>query len=137
MYRLDFVLTAREGNGAPSETAFVLNLPEHEPGEMMVGQNVRLEQTREVHGTVPPGGVALSGFRQDVGTKVKASYKLAGGDLLVAFTVELTAMQSPTSIGRVFAVGHALAVPGRPTMITKLDDSRRKIDLTVTPTKLR
>lgn len=125
IYRLDFVLTDAAPGAAPVTTSFTLTLPELETGEVMVGENVSL---------TPPSGPPL---RQDVGTRVKAIVRSVGNDVLVEAHVEMSASDLPTSVRKLTSVGSAFASSGKPALVAKLDDPHRRVELTVTPTKVR
>jgi hypothetical protein len=129
VYRFDFVLTASDGSSAPTRTAFTLNLPEHEKGDVHVGMNAQLSPS-------PPGtygGVA----RADVGTRVMAQFHPSGDDLLLDVTVEMSSPAPPSNILKASVRGNALVSPGKSSLVTMLEDAHRHYELTVTPTKLR
>jgi hypothetical protein len=132
VYRLDFVLTAKEGPAVSPATSFTLTLAEGSHGEVVIGRNVALSSA--VAG--PAGGGAAPSARQDVGLKVKAQYRAVGDDLLFEITTELSALEPPSTVRKVVASGNALATPGKAALVLALDDDKRHYELTVTPTKL-
>ena len=138
VYRFDFVLTTIEGNGSPSNTSFTLNLQDGERGEMVVGKNVALYTAPPAAGPTAAAGPAFVGSpRQDVGMKVLAVFRTQGDDVLLDVNVELSTFDPPSTIRKVVARGNALASPGKPAIVTTLDDDHKRYQLTVTPTKLR
>ena len=132
VYRFDFVLTATDASGAPSTTAFTLNLQEADRGEVVIGKNVAL--------SAPPvaGSPSVASPRQDVGIKVAASFRMAGDDVLLDVITEMSAFDPATlSIRKLVARGNSLASAGKSTLVATIDEEHRKVQLTVTPTKLR
>jgi hypothetical protein len=135
VYRLDFVLTTTEGANTQS-TSFTLNLSEYDKGEVHVGKNVALS-TSNGTGTAGSGGTSGGSVRMDVGTKVAASFRSVGDDILLDVAVEMSAFDPPTTIRKVTEKGGAIAPAGKTTLVTSLDDDHKHYQLTVTPTKLR
>lgn len=125
VYRLDFVLTAHDGAGAPKSTAFTLNLEEGDQGEVLVGHNVPL--------SVSATGMAP---RQDVGLRVRAHYFERGDALMLAVDTEMSALDAPSDIRKIVARDDALAPVGKPTLVASLDDEAKHYQLSVTPTRL-
>ena len=140
VYRFDFVLTSNEGSATPSSTSFTLNLEDGQKGEMLVGKNVPISPA-PIAPTLPPAGSAhLGGFgapRQDVGTKVLASFRAQGDDVLLDVSIEMSTFDPPSTIRKVVARGNALASLGKPALVTTLDDDHKRYQLSVTSTKLR
>ncbi len=126
VYKLDFLLTSKEGATAQPPASFTLVLLEGNHGEVHVGKNVPLQ-------TTGPGPSP----RQDVGLKVKAQYRSVGDDVLLEITTEMSAQEGGGAIRKVSAQGNALASPGKPSLVVALDDDKKHYELTVTPTKLR
>jgi len=126
VYRLDFVLAARDAAGPPRNTAFTLNLEEGDQGEVLVGRNVPLVATTTM---VSP--------RQDVGLRVRAHYWVHDDDLLLAVDSEMSALEAPAEIRKIVARSDALAPVGKSTLVTSLDDDAKHYQLSVTPTRLR
>ena len=137
VYRFDFVLTTTEGNGSPSNTSFTLNLQDGERGEMVVGKNVALYATPSAGPNAAAGPAFVGSPRQDVGMKVVAMFRPQGDDVLLDVNVELSTLDQPSTIRKVVARGNALASPGKPAIVTSLDDDHKRYQLSVTPTKLR
>jgi hypothetical protein len=132
VYRFDFVLTATDASGAPTTTAFTLNLEEADRGEVVIGKNVAL--------SAPPaaGSPSVASARQDVGIKVAASFRMAGDDLLLDVITEMSAFDPSTlSIRKLVARGNSLASAGKSALVATIEEEHRKYQLTVTPTKLR
>jgi hypothetical protein len=134
VYRLDFVLTSKEGPAAAT-TSFSLTLEEGRHGEVLVGKNVPISSA------APPaaGGnaPAPASARQDVGLKVKAQYRATNDDLLFDIVTEMSTYDPPSTIRKVFVTGSVLAATGKPTLVMNLDDDRKHYELDVTPTKIR
>ncbi len=130
VYRLDFVLTTSEGTGAPSSTSFTLNLQELEKGEVVVGKNVVISPPS-------PGPNPGAGPRQDVGTKVVATFQTLGDDVILDVSVEMSTFDPPSTVRKMVTKGNALASAGKPSLVTSLEDEHKRYQLTVTPTKLR
>ncbi len=126
VYKLDFLLTSKEGTTAQPPASFTLVLLEGNHGEVHVGKNVPLQAT----GTGPSP-------RQDVGLKVRAQYRTVGDDVLLEISTEMSAQEGGGAIRKVSAQGNALASPGKPSLVVALDDDKKHYELTVTPTKLR
>jgi hypothetical protein len=133
VYRLDFILTTKEGPTVTPATSFTLHLVEGSHGEMVVGRNVTLSSGT---GTAPTALGAAPSARQDVGLKVKVHYRAVGEDLLFEVTTELSALEPPSTVRMVVATGNALATPGKAALVLALDDDKRHYELTVTPSKL-
>jgi len=138
VYRFDFVVTAVDGSNAPASTSFTLNLQERDKGEMVVGKNVPLSAPPPP----PPSGSgtpahSTGSARQDVGLKVAAGFWMVGDDLMLDVAIEMSAFEPPSTIRKVVAKGNALATPGKPSLVTTLEDDHKRYQLTVTPTKLR
>jgi len=131
VYRFDFVLTASDASGAPSTTTFTLNLQESERGEVVIGKNVALSAP------LPAGSPSIASARQDVGIKVAASFRMAGDDVDLEVSAEMSAFDPPTTIRKLVAKGNSLASAGKSALVTTIEDDHRKYQLTVTPTKLR
>jgi len=130
-YRFDFVVTANDGSAAPSSTSFTLNLQEGDKGEMTVGKNVPISPA-------PTSGSSTGAApRQDVGVKVVAVFHSMGDDVLLDVAVEMSTFDPPSTIRKVVAKGNALASPGKPALVTTLEDDHKRYQLMVTPTKLR
>jgi hypothetical protein len=138
VYRFDFVLATRDGNGGGSinaaPTAFTLTLEEGEKGELRIGKNVPL--------AAPPSALAktpacLASVRQDVGLKVSAQFRVSGELLLLDVTTDVSRMDAPSAITKVTAKGKALVAPNTSGVVATIDDDQTHYQLTVTPTKLR
>jgi hypothetical protein len=134
VYKLDFVLTAKEGGTASPATSFTLILEEGRSGDIHIGKNVALAQATAPTGAGP---AAFATPRQDVGLKVRAHYQLVGEDLLLDVTTEMSTQESPSTIRKIAAVGNALATAGKPSLVVAVDEDKKHYELTVTPTKLR
>ena len=131
-YRLDFVLTAMDG-AAPQTTSFSLTLGEHDRGDVHFGKNVLLTAAQPT-GTNPP----MPGPRQDVGVKVVATIgAVQGDDVTLDVSTEVSALEPPTTIRKISAMGEALATPGKSTVVAMLEEDKKRYQLSVTPTKLR
>lgn len=126
VYRLDFVLAARDAAGATRDTAFTLDLEEGNKGEVVVGRNIPLST-----GTNP------SAARRDVGLRVQARCFARGDDLVLDVDTEVSSSEPPSDIRKIVARGNALARPGRSTLVASVDDDGKHYQLNVTPTKLR
>jgi hypothetical protein len=132
VYRFDFVLTGTDAGGAPSTTAFTLNLQEAERGEVVIGKNVALSAPPA------PGSPSVASPRQDVGIKVAASFRMAGDDVVLDVITEMSAFDPSTlSIRKLVARGNSLASAGKSALVATIDEEHRKVQLNVTPTKLR
>ena len=125
IYRLDFVLAARDAAGPTRNTAFSLQLEEGDRGEVLVGRNVPLQATPT---TVAP--------RQDVGLRVQATCFARADDVFLDVNTEMSAFEAP-DIRKIVARGNALAAIGKSTIVTSLDDDAKHYQLSVTPTRLR
>ena len=132
VYKLDFVLTAKEGATA-TPTTFTLTLLEGNHGEVHIGKNVPLATAAPSTGA----GAGLGGPRQDVGLKVRVQYRTVGDDVLLEVSTELSALEGGGSIRKVTAQGNALASAGKASPVVSLDEDKKHYELTVTPTKLR
>jgi hypothetical protein len=136
VYRFDFVLSSADGTSPASSTSFTLNLQEYDKGEVVVGKNVALSPSPS-----PPGGPG-QGFgsaRQDVGVKVAASFRMAptGDDVILDVVTEMSTFEPPTTVRKMVMKGNAIASAGKSALVTTLDDDHKKLELRVTPTKLR
>ena len=69
--------------------------------------------------------------------KVKVFYRTVGDDILLEVATEMSAVEAPTTIRKVFAKSNALGKEGKPTLVVSLEDDHKRYDLNVTPTKLR
>jgi len=140
VYRFDFVLAANDGS-APggAGTTFSLVLQEAEKGEVVVGRNVSLATPPPPPPAGGPGPSIGSTARQDVGTKVAASFRMtsSGDDVILDVATELSTFEPPTSVRKMVMKGNAIATPGKPALVTTLDDDHKKLQLTVTATRLR
>ena len=125
VYRLEFVLSARDGTAAPKTTTINISLGEGDQGEVLVGHNVPL--------SVSPTGMAP---RQDVGLRVRAHYFERGDTLMLSVDTEMSALDAPSEIRKIVARDEALAPVGKPTLVASLDDDAKHYQLSVTPTKL-
>lgn len=143
VYRFDFVLTSTDGSSAPpgGGTTFSLVLQEADKGEVVLGKNVALSPSPSPSPSPPGGGAATPPWsaRQDVGMKVAASYRMtgAGDDVVLDVVTEMSTFEPPSSVRKMVMKGNAIAAPGKPALVTTLDDDHKKFQLTVTPTKLR
>jgi hypothetical protein len=136
VYRFDFGLTTNDGTGAPPTTSsFTLNLQEHDKGEVHVGKNVALSSAPPAAASGTTGGAG--GPRQDVGLKVAAEFHIVGDEPLLATSLEMSAFDPPSTIRKVVARGDALAVSGKPVLVTSLEEDHKRYQLTVTATKVR
>ncbi|MEO8876754.1 MAG: hypothetical protein ABI461_14270 [Polyangiaceae bacterium] len=128
VYRLDFVVASNNptsATGGPGAGAFTMTLEEGHPGEIRSGSNVALA----------PNGTS----RIDVGMMLKASYFMAGEDLLLDSSAELSSADEPGTIHRLVAKSNALVSPGKPALIASAEDQQghTRYQLTVTATKMR
>ncbi len=127
LYRLDFNITGTSlGTGAALAGAYTMNLEENRNGEIHSGMNVPMT----------PG----SNARMDVGVKIKATYALAGDELLLDTDTELSSVDEPSGVHKLTARSEAALLPGKPaTMIASIDDpqGKQRYLLTVAATKLR
>ncbi len=144
VYRFDFVLAASDGSTPPGAgTTFSLVLQEADKGEVVVGKNVSLAPSPASPPPPSPSGGPGPSFgsmaRQDVGTKVAASFRMtsSGDDVILDVATELSAFDPPSSVRKMVMKGNAIATPGKPALVTTLDDDHKKLQLTVTATKLR
>lgn len=80
---------------------------------------------------------SIASARQDVGIKVAASFRMAGDDVDLEVSAEMSAFDPPTTIRKLVAKGNSLASAGKSALVTTIEDDHRKYQLTVTPTKLR
>ena len=135
------MLAASDGSTPPGGgTTFSLVLQEAEKGEVVVGKNVSLATSSP---STPPSGAPGPSFgsmaRQDVGTKVAASFRMTstGDDVILDVATELSSFDAPSTVRKMVMKGNAIASPGKPALVTTLDDDHKKLQLTVTPTKLR
>jgi hypothetical protein len=125
--RLEFVLTSDDAAVAGPVMAFDLTLVEDEEGEVKIGKNVAL-------GAASPTAPSP---RQDVGLRLKAMPHGVGGDLLVVFTMELSALENPSSVRKIIATGVAVGQFGKAVAVTTIQDDKKHYKLTMTPTRLR
>jgi hypothetical protein len=126
MYRLDFSIAgASTGQSAPPGGTFTMNLEEGRTGEIVSGANI------------PVGPTGQS--RMDVGLKIKATYAMAGDDLLLESATEMSSADDPSGIHKLTATGQALVAAGKPALIASVDDpqGKKRYQLTVAATKLR
>lgn len=124
VYRLDFVLATTDGAGT-TNSAFTMNLEEQQHGSVMVGRNVPIG---------PAGGVGSA--RQDVGIRVGAQFRSVGEDILVQVDSE-TSMSEPPTVRKASTHSVVLAMVNRSSIISVVDDDHRRVQLSVTPTRLR
>ena len=127
VYRLDFELTTTEPGKPPSTTQFALNVIEHRPAELAIGDNAPLR------GSSTPTG---SPMFQRVGTRVNASYEARGADLLLDIETELSAFAGPGVVHSVRTKDVALAAIGQKTVVASIDHDRVHTQLVVTPNRL-
>jgi hypothetical protein len=127
MYRFDFVLT-----GADVNASFSLNLEEGRPGEVSMGKNIPLISTL----TPAPGVVAP---RQDVGMKVRAEFTSVGDDVVLHVNLELSGSDSGqlTTFRKITASSDLLAPTGKSTLVSSVDEDKKHLQLTVTPSRMR
>ena len=142
VYRFDFVLAASDGSTPPSGgTTFSLVLQEADKGEVLVGKNVSLAPSPPSSSPPSEGGSrpSFGSPRQDVGTKVAASFRMTstGDDVILDVATELSTLDPPGTVRKMVMKGSALASPGKSAFVTTLDDDHKKLQLTVTATKLR
>ncbi len=127
LYRLDFNITGTSlGTGGALAGAYTMNLEENRNGEIHSGMNV----------PITPGGNA----RMDVGVKIKATYAIAGDELLLDTDTELSSVDEPSGVHKLTARSEAALVPGKPaTMLASIDDpqGKKRYLLTVAATKIR
>lgn len=127
LYRLDFTITGTSlGTGAALAGTYTMNLEENRNGEIHSGMNVPMT----------PGGNA----RMDVGVKLKATYALAGDELLLDTDTELSSIDDPSGVHKLTARSEAALVPGKPAaVVASIDDpqGKKRYLLTVAATKLR
>ena len=124
VYRLDYTIT-EVAAGKPAETsAYTLTLEEQDVGELKLGKNMALRP---------------SNARVDVGLKIQAHYTTIGNDVLLQSDVEVSAAEDPTTIRKIAARGDALVTPGKPALVSSLDDpaAHKRYEVNVTVTKLR
>jgi hypothetical protein len=138
VYRFDFVLSSADGTSPPSSTSFTLNLQEADKGEVVVGKNVALSPPPPPSPSGGPGQ-GFGSARQDVGVKVAASFRMAptGDDVILDVVTEMSTFEPPTTVRKMVMKGNAIASAGKPALVTTLDDDHKKLELRVTPTKLR
>jgi hypothetical protein len=123
VYRLDFVLATTDASGT-TNSAFTMNLEEQQHGSVMVRRNVPIG---------PPGS---SSARQDVGIRVGANFRSVGEDILVQVESE-TSMSEPPTVRKASTHSVVLAMVNRSSLISVVDDDHRRVQLSVTPTRLR
>lgn len=124
VYRLDYTVTEVIA-GKPAQTSsYTLVLEEHDLGKLELGKNLALYP---------------SNARVDVGLRIDAHYTTIGDDVLLQTGVEVSAAESPSTIRKLLARGDALVSPGKPALVSSLDDpaTHTRYEVTVTTTKLR
>jgi|HubBroStandDraft_6_1064221.scaffolds.fasta_scaffold1467246_1 hydrogenase maturation factor len=124
VYQLDFALSPGG--------AYTLLLEEDRGGDIRVGANIPLSTT-----------VPMSP-RQDVGLNLHCNFATIGDDLVVHTGLEMSFVDeqqttAPAAIHKISSNGDALVSPGKPTLISSIEDpmSHKRYQLTVTATKLR
>lgn len=127
VYRLDFAVTSTDPRAATSDPPqvehYALTLGEHRVGRITSGSNVALAPTNN---------------RLDVGTKLRASYRLEGDALLIDSEAELSSSEAGT-IHKIVLDGEALVPANEPTLVAEADgpQGRTRCQLMVTATRLR
>ncbi len=133
IYRLDFTLSSNDAKSNVPEGTFTMNLQENEVGLLSTGRFV----------TLPANGgtekASTSTTRTDVGLTLNESYRMVGGDLLVRSNAEFTGIEDAGVLRKLAARDEALVTPGKPTLVSSIDDasSHKKYQVMVTATKLR
>jgi hypothetical protein len=126
MYQLDFTIAGTNvGDTPPAGARFTMTLEEGRPGEIISGANIPI--------------ATGSTMRTDVGLKIRATYFMAGDDLLLDSMSEISSKEDPTGIHKLTSQGQALVRAGKPALIASVDDPRgeNRYQLTVLATKLR
>jgi len=129
VYRFDFVVAESVGGKAASSTTYTINLREQRTGEIRRGTNVALAG--------PTPGATM---RADIGLVLRATYSLAGEDLLVESDVEISAPgPSAQTFHKMAAKGDALIAPGKPALVASIEDpvAHVRYQVTATATRLR
>ncbi|MEO8797510.1 MAG: hypothetical protein ABI551_06465 [Polyangiaceae bacterium] len=127
VYRLEFAVTSTDPQATASDRPQVghysLTLGESRVGRITSGANVALAPTNN---------------RLDVGTKLRASYRMAGESLLVDSEAELSSNEAGT-IRKIVFDGEALVAANTPTLVAEADDPQghTRYQLMVTATRLR
>lgn len=124
VYRLDYSVSEVIA-GKPAQTSsYTLVLEEHDLGKLELGKNLALYP---------------SNARVDVGLRIDAHYTTIGDDVLLQTGVEVSAAENPSTIRKLLARGDALVSPGKPALVSSLDDpaTHTRYEVTVTTTKLR
>jgi hypothetical protein len=126
MYRFDFVLTGTDVNAS-----FSLNLQEGRGGQVSMGKNVPLLPT--------PTGNGVSAPRQDMGLRVSAEFVPSGDDVVLHVNLELSGSDStqPTAFRKITSTSDVLAPSGKSTLVTSLDEDKKHLQLSVTPSRIR
>ncbi len=126
IYRLDFVLRAKDAGDAPSATTFTIQVADQDRGEMTIGRNMFLPTS---------GGVG--GARYDVGLKVKAGVRERASDgVLLDVATELTSAEG-SSMRKIASRGSTLTRPGAEALVAHVEDDTRTYDLLVRATRVQ
>jgi len=122
VYRLDFVVSPGDVDGRSASSKYTITVEEHQSGSLHEGSNV----------TISPQGA-----RADVGVKLRASFSVVGEGLLVRSDLEMSAYDAG-AMRKLSGQGEALVAPGRPVLVTAIEDAsgRKRLEVTVTATKL-
>jgi hypothetical protein len=127
LYRMDYVVSAKESAGTATSSAYTMFVEEHHTGDLRVGANVPI--------TSGPAPV-----RTDIGLKIRNQTAQLGDDAMAVQTdVEMSWTEEGNGIHKLAASSDALVLPGQPTLVASLDDpsTHKRYQVSVTATKLR
>lgn len=122
VYRLDFVVSPGDVDGRSASSKYAIVVEEHQSGFVHEGANVSLSP---------------QGPRSDVGVKLRASFSMVGDALLVRSDLEMSSSDAG-SMRKLSGQGEALVAPGKPALVTSIEDAggHKRLEVTVTATKL-
>lgn len=122
VYRLDFVVSPGDVDGRGASSKYSITVEEHQSGALHEGANIQ---------------ISPQGARTDVGVKLRASFAVMGEGVLVRSDLEMSAFDAG-QMRKLSGQGEALVAPGRPTLVTSIEDAtgHKRLEVTVTATKL-
>jgi hypothetical protein len=127
LYRMDYVVSAKDSAGAATSSAYTMFVEERRTGDLRVGANV-------------PLAAGPSAARTDIGLKIRnQTAQLADEAMAIQTDVEMSWAEEGNGIHKLAASSDALVLPGQPTLVASLDDpsTHKRYQVSVTATKLR
>jgi hypothetical protein len=138
VYRLDFVVTRLDAGGVGTIAQYAINVAENDNGEIRVTNNVPLSPAIPGAGL---GGLGVAAPRVDIGLKIKCSLQPAGpggSEILMHGDEEMSFAAPGSAIRKLAAQGDALLAPGRPALVTRMEDpsAHARYEVSVTATRV-